>query len=79
MDALKIIINIVLIIVAVGLVTVVVLQQVKSAGLGAAYGGETSSFTARGRAASKEAKLQKLTIILGSVMALLAIAMMIIG
>ncbi len=79
MDALKIIINIVLIIVAVGLVTVVLLQQVKSAGLGAAYGGETSSFTARGRAASKEAKLQKLTIILGSVMALLAIAMMIIG
>ena len=79
MDALKIIINIVLIIVAVGLVTVVLVQQVKSAGLGSAYGGETSSFTARGRAASKEAKLQKLTIILGSVMALHAIAMMIIG
>ncbi|HWS31007.1 MAG TPA: preprotein translocase subunit SecG [Clostridia bacterium] len=79
MDVVRIIINIVLIIVAIGLVAVVLVQQVKSAGLGAAYGGETSSFTARGRAASKEAKLQKLTIILGSVMALLAIAMMIIG
>ncbi|MCE5236845.1 MAG: preprotein translocase subunit SecG [Clostridiaceae bacterium] len=79
MGVAKIIINIVLIIVAVGLVTVVLVQQVKSAGLGAAYGGETTSFTPRGRAASKEAKLQKLTIILGSVMALLAIVMMILG
>lgn len=79
MGVLWIILNIVLIITAVALIAVVLFQQVKSAGLGAAYGGETSSFTARGRAASKEAKLQKITIVLGSLIAVIAIAMMIIS
>ncbi|MBQ3201842.1 MAG: preprotein translocase subunit SecG [Clostridia bacterium] len=76
---LSIIINIVLILASIALIAVVLLQQTKSAGLGGAFGGDTASFTARGRAASKEAKLQKITVILAAVIGVLAIAMMIIA
>ena len=78
METVGIIVNIILIIAAAALVTVVLMQQTKSAGLGGAFGGDTASFTARGRRASKEAKLQKLTLILAIVIGVLAIAMMII-
>ena len=67
MDTLNIILNIVLIICSGVLVLSVLLQSTKSAGLGGAFGGDTQSFTARGRAASKEMKLQKLTIAMGIV------------
>lgn len=76
---LSIIINIVLILASIALIAVVLLQQTKSAGLGGAFGGDTASFTARGRAASKEAKVQKITVILAAVIGVLAIAMMIIA
>lgn len=76
---LSIIINIVLILASIALIAVVLLQQTKSAGLGGAFGGDTASFTARGRAASKEAKLQKITVILAAVIGVLAITMMIIA
>ena len=79
METLGIIVNIVLILASVALIAVVLMQQTKSAGLGGAFGGDTSSFTARGRRASREAKLQKITIVLGAVIGVLAIAMMIIG
>ena len=78
METIGIIVNIILIIVAAALVAVVLIQQTKSAGLGGAFGGDTASFTARGRAASREAKLQKLTLILAIVIGVLAIAMMIL-
>ncbi|MBE5784213.1 MAG: preprotein translocase subunit SecG [Clostridiales bacterium] len=73
------IVNIVLILASIALIAVVLMQQTKSAGLGGAFGGDTASFTARGRAASKEAKLQKITVILAAVIGVLAIAMMIIA
>jgi len=77
MEVLGIIVNIALIVCAIGLIAVVLMQQTKSSGLGGAFGGETQSFTpARGRAASKEAKLQKLTIILAAIIGVLTIAMM---
>lgn len=79
METLGIILNIVLILASVALIAVVLMQQTKSAGLGSTFGGDTTSFTARGRKASREAKLQKITIILGAVIGVLAIAMMIIG
>ena len=79
MDTLNIILNIVLIICSGVLVLSVLLQSTKSAGLGGAFGGDTQSFTARGRAASKEMKLQKLTIAMGIVIAVIAIAMMIVS
>ena len=67
METLGIIVNIVLILASVALIAVVLMQQTKSAGLGGAFGGDTASFTARGR------------IVLGAVIGVLAIAMMIIG
>ena len=79
MDTFNIILNIVLIICSGVLVLSVLLQSTKSAGLGGAFGGDTQSFTARGRAASKEMKLQKLTIAMGIVIAVIAIAMMIVS
>jgi preprotein translocase subunit SecG len=74
-----IIVNIVLIVVSAVLIAIVLMQQTKSAGLGGAFGGDTSSFTARGRKASREAKLQKLTVILAIAIGVLAIAMMFIS
>lgn len=79
MEALNTILNIVLIICSIALIAVVLLQQTKSGGLGGAFGGDTQSFTARGQAASKEAKLQKITKILAIVIAVIAIAMTIIN
>ena len=79
MEVVEIIVNIVLIICSIALVAVVLMQQTKSSGLGSAFGGETQAFTARGRAASKEAKLQKITVILACVIGVLAIALMILS
>ena len=58
---------------------VVLIQQRKSSGLGAAYGGDTVSFSQRGKAASREAKLQKITVVLAIVIAIMAIALMLIA
>ena len=79
MEALNTILNIVLIICSIALIAVVLMQQTKSSGLGGAFGGDTQSFTARGQAASREAKLQKITKILAIVIAVIAIAMTIIN
>ena len=79
MDILQIIVHIVLIVISVLLIVFVMMQQTKSGGLGSTFGGETQTFTVRGRAASKEAKLQKLTVISACVIGALAIILMIIG
>ena len=79
MTLLSNIITVALILVAIAIIIVVLVQKTKSAGLGSAYGGDTASFTAKGKAASREAKLQKLTIILGVVFGVLAIALAIFG
>jgi len=69
------IITIALVLVAILLIITVLLQKTKSAGMGSAFGGDTQSFTARGKAASREAKLQKATIILAVIMGALAIVL----
>ncbi|MPM29927.1 hypothetical protein SDC9_76469 [bioreactor metagenome] len=69
------VIQIALVVISVLLVVVVMLQKTKSSGMGAAFGGETTSFTAKGKAASREAKLQKLTIILASTVGVLALVL----
>ena len=71
MNALNIVLNIVLIIAAVGLIAAVLMQSGSSSGLGALTG-ESQSFTARGKAASKEKKLQRITIVLGIFIAVVA-------
>ena len=78
MNTLSTIITIALVIVSILLVVVVLMQKSKSAGMGSAFGGDTQSFTAKGKAASREAKLQKLTIILGCALGVLAIVLAII-
>ena len=67
------IIRFALLLISLLLVVVVLLQKTKSSGMGAAFGGETTSFTAKGKAASREAKLQKLTIVLAIIVGVLAL------
>ena len=79
MDILMWVIAGVLVLASVLMCAVVLVQQTKSSGLGAAYGGDTVSFSQRGKAASREAKLQKITVVLSIVIAVMAIALMLIA
>ena len=73
METAALIIRIALMLISILLVVVVLLQKTKSSGLGASFGGETNSFNTKGKAASREAKLQKLTIILAIIVGVLAL------
>ncbi len=79
MDILMWIVTGILVLSSILLCVVVLIQQTKSSGLGAAYGGDTVSFSQRGKAASREAKLQKITVVLAIVIAVMAIALMLIA
>ena len=79
MDILMWIITGILVVSSILMCVVVLIQQTKSSGLGAAYGGDTVSFSQRGKAASREAKLQKITVVLAIVIAVMAIALMFIA
>jgi preprotein translocase subunit SecG len=79
MEVLMWIITGILVLSSVLMCVVVLIQQTKSSGLGAAYGGDTVSFSQRGKAASREAKLQKITVVLAIVIAVMAIALMLIA
>ncbi len=75
METLRTILTIVLLLLSVLMIVVVLMQQSKSAGLGAAFGGDSQITGSRGRAASKEAKLQKITKILAIAIGVLALVM----
>ena len=79
MDILMWIITGILVVSSILMCVVVLIQQTKSSGLGAAYGGDTVSFSQRGKAASREAKLQKITVVLAIIIAVMAIALMFIA
>lgn len=79
MDILMWVVAGILVLSSVLMCVVVLIQQTKSSGLGAAYGGDTVSFSQRGKAASREAKLQKITVVLAIVIAVMAIALMLIA
>ena len=68
----------VLVLASVLMCVVVLIQQTKSSGIGAGFGGDTVSFSQRGKAASREAKLQKITVVLAIVITVLAIALLLI-
>ncbi|MBO6062192.1 MAG: preprotein translocase subunit SecG [Clostridia bacterium] len=70
------IVNILLLVAAVLLVVVVLLQDSKNSGLGSAFGSETTALSTRGKKASREKQLQKLTVILAIIVAVLAILML---
>ena len=73
METAALIIRIALMLISVLLIVVVLLQKTKSSGLGSSCGGETTSFTQKGKAASREAKLQKLTVVLAIIVGVLAL------
>lgn len=79
MDILMWVVAGILVVSSILMCVVVLIQQTKSSGLGAAYGGDTVSFSQRGKAASREAKLQKITVVLSIVIAVMAIALMLIA
>ncbi len=79
MDILMWVVAGILVLSSILICVVVLLQQTKSSGLGAAYGGDTVSFSQRGKAASREAKLQKITIALAIIIAVMAIALLFIA
>ena len=69
----------VLVLASVLMCVVVLIQQSKSSGIGAGFGSDTVSFSQRGKAASREAKLQKITVVLAIIIAVMAIALMLIA
>ena len=74
------VLGIILIIVSVALVVLVVLQEGKGRGLsGAISGGSSETFLGKSKAATKQKKLAKLTIVAASVFAALVLAMYIVG
>ena len=78
LEIVSLVLNILLAICAIGLIAVVLVQKTKSGGLGTAFGGEAPSFGARGRAASRESKLQVITVVLSIIVGLIAIALLVI-
>ena len=80
MPTLRIVLNILLIVVSIVLVAVILMQDAKTAGLGSAFGNDTTALgRSRSAKASKEAKLQKLTIILGAAVGILALVLLILS
>ena len=79
MTTLNIILISILVLCSIVLIAAVLMQQTKSSGLGGAFGGDTQSFTARGKAASKEIKLQKITVISAIAVGVLEIVIMILS
>ncbi len=80
MSAVNLVINIVLVIAAVLLVISVLLQDAKTAGLGAAFGNDTTAL-GRGRnaKASKQTKLQKATVVLAIIVGVLALVLLVLN
>ena len=79
MATLNIILTSILVLCSIVMIAVVLMQQTKSSGLGGAFGGDSQTFSARGQAASKEAKLQKITVYTAIAIGVLAITIMIIA
>ncbi len=76
MEVVRQILTIIMLIVAVVLNVVILMQQSKETGLGAAFGGESSSLSLKGKAATKEAKLRKITVILAITLGVFALIML---
>lgn len=78
MDALKLILTIVYLLVCVGLVVLVLLQESKSRGLAGAIGGGsvgTTTYYSKNKGRTKEGRLNKLTIVLGVLFIVLSVVL----
>ena len=79
MTTVKIVINVLLLVASVILVAVILMQETKSAGLGAAFGNDTTALgRSRSAKVSKEVKLQKLTVVLAILVGVLALALLVL-
>lgn len=79
MDIVRMVFTVILMVTSVLMIVVVLMQKSSEGGLGAAFGGDSGSVSSsKGRAASKEAKLQKITKILGIVMGVLALVVVVL-
>ncbi len=79
MKTLELVLNIVLVVVSVVMIIVVLLQKSKSSGLGAAFGGESASLSPKAKSASRDVVLQKITIVLAVLMAILALGLTVLS
>lgn len=78
MGIIRTVITVLILVFSAILIIVVLMQKTKSTGLGGAFGGDTQSFTVRGKAASKEAKLQKITVVAAIIIGVLSIVLTIL-
>ena len=79
MGTVRLVIQIVMLVISLLLITVILMQSSKSSGMGMAFGSDTQSLSGiKGKAASKEAKLQKITKILAVIIGVLAISLMLV-
>ena len=60
METLSTIITIMLVVISLAIIFVVLIQKSSSGGAGSVFGSDTASFTQKGKAAGKEAKLKKM-------------------
>lgn len=78
MPVVTLVLTIMLLIVAVLLIAVILMQDAKTAGLGSAFGNDTTALgRSRNQKLSRESKLQKLTIILAIAEGVLALLLLI--
>lgn len=79
MQTVELIVNILMLVVSALIVLVVLLQDSKSAGLGSAFGNDTTALgAARNAKAGREAKLQKLTVVFAIILGVLALVMLVL-
>ena len=78
MEALGTVITILLVVASVLMIAVVLMQKSKSSGMGSAFGSDSQSFTTKGRAASRDAKLKKITVYLAIAIGVLALVLAVI-
>ena len=79
MQVLSTVITILLVLISIAIIIVVLCQKSTSGGAGSVFGSDTASFTQKGKAASKEAKLKKITIILAVIFGVLALVLAVIS
>ena len=75
MSGLAIFLSIVLVLVCLFLITVVLLQKGKTAGLTGAIGGAAESYWGKNKANSMEGKFEKLTIVVASLFIILSLVL----
>ncbi len=75
MDALKLILTVVYLLVCVGIIVLVLRQDAKNNGLGGAIAGGANTYWSKNKGRSKQGILNKLTIILGAIFIILSVVL----